>query len=305
MVSEYTPNRHRDLSITFLQAGYPIGAMLTGFVASWLIPEYGWRTLFLLAGLASVAFIPLVWLWLPESIEFLEKRHGNRALPQINRLLNKMRQPALTADDLQTETHSEEEATLKSLFAPQYKSLTLLIGSAFMLSFVTLYFLLSWVVKLAVEAGLGFENAAYAGISLNLGAFFGAVVLGQLSKTLGLKRVISLFFAIGTVLIVMYGHMRSSIPLVLTLIFLVMFFYQGAFVGLYAVAARIYPTSIRTRGVGFAIGAGRIGAIIGPALAGVLLSMDITIAWTFTLFALPAVGAALIVSLMDKRDLSF
>jgi len=301
MVSEFAPDRHRDLSVSFLQAGYPIGAMLTGFIAAWLIPEHGWRSLFLCAGVISLAVIPVVGLWLPESVEFLEKRRGANALDQINHTLSRMHLQPVTSDELHASATLGNQAGLASLFIESFRSATLMICSAFAMSFMTLYFLLSWVVKLAVEAGLGFENAVYAGVCLNLGAFTGAIALGQLAKCFGLKRVIALFFTIGAGLIVAYGHMRSSVSLVLALIFLVMFFYQGAFIGLYAVAARIYPTTIRTRGVGFAIGAGRVGAIIGPSLAGVVLSQGLSIAWTFTLFAVPAIGAAIVVAKMDAK----
>ena len=80
------------------------------------------------------------------------------------------------------------------------------------------------------------------------------------------------------------------------LVFLLMFFVQGAFTGLYAVAARIYPTEIRTTGVGWAIGAGRTGAIVGPIAAGLLLGAGVPISWTFVVFALPMAVAAVVVT---------
>ena len=163
---------------------------------------------------------------------------------------------------------------------------------AFMMSFATLYFLFSWVVKLAFESGLAIEDAMHAGISQNAGAFFGSVTLGYLSTRIGLKRIISIFFFAAAVFTLLYGNVSGSVTLVLILIFVLMYFVQGGFTGLYAVAARLYPTDIRTTGVGWSIGAGRIGAILGPAVAGFILDAGVPINWTFAVFAVPMILAA-------------
>lgn len=295
MVSEYAPDRHRNLCITTLHAGYPIGAIITGYMAAWMLPEYGWRTLFITAGVVSLVAVPLVYLLLPESLEFLANKQPKNALPRINRILARMTQDPLDSLPEKLDA-SANGGGLKALFSPPLKTPTLILWLAFMMSFATLYFLLSWVVKLAVESGLNIEDAMFAGIALNLGAFFGSLSLGYLSGKFGLKRIITLFFMVGTVMTIAYGTLNVSVPLVLMLIFLVMYFVQGAFTGLYAIAARIYPTQIRTTGVGWAIGAGRVGAIVGPAAAGFILGSGVSISWTFIIFSVPVVLAGLAIA---------
>lgn len=294
MVSEYAPDRLRNLFILILHAGYPIGAIITGFVAAEVLPTQGWRALFVIAGVASLAGIPLVYWLLPESLDFLCKKQPRGALPKANRIFARMDLPPLAT--LPPVPTGEQLATsVTSLFRDAFRGDTLKLWGAFFMSFATLYFLLSWVVKLAIESGLALENAIYAGVALNLGGFAGGICLGAMANRVGLTRVIAAFAILGGVFSVVYGWLDAGVAVVLLLVFLLMFFVQGAFTGLYAVAARLYPTEIRTTGVGWAIGAGRTGAVFGPVAAGLLLGAGLPIGWTFAVFALPMVFAALFV----------
>lgn len=298
MVSEYAPDRLRNLFILTLHAGYPIGAIITGFVAADMLPLYGWRPLFVTAGIASLAGIPIVLLLLPESLDFLIKKRPKNALQKINNALRKM--ALRTFDELPPAQDKEKlSITVASLMRSEFRRSTIELWVAFFMSFGTLYFLLSWVVKLAIESGLAIENAIYAGVCLNLGGFAGGVCLGAISNRFGLTRVIAVFALFGGMFSVVYGFADVGVAAVLILVFWLMFFVQGAFTGLYAVAARIYPTEIRTTGVGWAIGAGRIGAICGPVVAGLVLGAGVSIAWTFAIFALPMLVAAIFVSMIQ------
>ncbi|BFM07836.1 MFS transporter [Halioxenophilus aromaticivorans] len=302
MVSEYAPEKHRNIAILTLHAAYPIGAIIAGFVAAWMLPVYGWRPLFIFAGVISLVAVPLVFFALPESLAFLLGKQPANALVKINRILLELGRPPWQTLPQKSQA-AQASSGLKALFVGELKSATAVLWLAFMMSFATLYFLFSWVVKLAVEAGLPLEKAMYAGIALNLGAFFGSVSLGYLSEKLGLKRLIFAFFIAGAVMSVAYGNASVSVVSILVLIFFLMFFVQGGFTGLYAVAARLYPTEIRTTGVGWAIGAGRVGAIVGPTAAGFILATGLSVGWTFVIFAVPLVVAALAVSQFSNSSI--
>ena len=302
MVSEYAPDKHRNIAILTLHAAYPIGAIIAGFVAAWILPTMGWRPLFIFAGVLSLIAIPVVLFALPESLAFLMGKQPRNALQRINRILLQLKQqPWQSLPEISAT--SDSVSGVRALFVAELKAATILLWLSFMMSFATLYFLFSWVVKLAVEAGLPLEKAMYAGIALNLGAFFGSVSLGYFSQKLGLKRLISVFFIAGSVMSVAYGNASVSVLPILILIFLLMFFVQGGFTGLYAIAARLYPTEIRTTGVGWAIGAGRVGAIVGPTAAGFILATGLSVAWTFVLFAIPLVVAALAVTRFSNSSI--
>ena len=295
MVSEFAPERVRNVCITIYHSGYPIGAIVTGFVATWLIPEHGWRPLFILAGVISLAMVPLVYLYLPESMDFLLARRPDRTLDRMNGILRRMGHPAMEELPPQEAKQHSVIGGVGALLQDGRARSTLLLWTSFFMSFAALYFLFSWVVKLANDSGLPIEDAMYAGIAMNMGAFLGSVSLGYFSGRAGLKKVIFLYFLGAVCMIIPYGFFRGEVPIILTMIFVLMLFVQGAFAGLYVVAARLYPTEIRTTGVGWAIGAGRFGAIFGPSAAGFMLGAGLSISWTFAVFAIPLALAGIII----------
>lgn len=302
MVSEFAPERVRNVSITIYHSGYPIGAIITGFIAAWLIPEYGWRPLFVLAGVISLGMLPLVYFYLPESIDFLLARRPPRTLERVNEILTRMGRPPIEELPPQEAKEHSVVGGVGALLQDGRAVSTLLLWLAFFMSFAALYFLFSWVVKLANDSGLAIEHAMYAGIAMNLGAFFGSITLGYFSGKTGLKKIIFLYFMLAVCMIIPYGFLKAAVPVVLAMIFVLMLFVQGAFAGLYVVAARLYPTEIRTTGVGWAIGAGRFGAIFGPSAAGFMLGAGLSISWTFAVFAIPlALAGVVIINLHSEH----
>ena len=303
MVSEYSPNRLRNFNITIYHSGYPIGAIITGLAATWILTAYGWRPLFVLIGVISLVMLPVVYFMLPESLDFLIARRRPGTLDKINSILRRMKIAPM--DSLPAEAPQQSSASgVRALLQGDRKIPTVMLWMAFMMSFATLYFLFSWVVTLARDSGLAIEDALYAGIAQNLGAFAGTLTLGRLSNQVGLRKIIFIFFILAAAIIIPYGFVKTSVAIVLVLIFMLMFFVQGAFAGLYVVAARLYPTEIRTTGIGWAIGFGRIGAIFGPSIAGFLLGAGVTIGWTFVVYAIPMVIAGLIIINLHTRDIS-
>ena len=292
-VAEYTPNRHRNLCIAIFQAGYPIGAVFGGIIAAPIIPEYGWRMVFFGGGiLTSLTAIICIFL-LPESMEIMAKRRKPGALDKINQILSK-----LNVGQLRELPSFENRKILSpnviTLLVPERRKSTILLWSAFCLSFCTLYFLLSWVPKLLVDSGLPLSDGIYAAAALNLGGALGIVVLGKLSSFWNLNRLIAGFMATAALTMLLFAYVSSSanITTLLLVTAFIGFFVFGGFVNLYSVAARLYPSEIRATGVGWAIGLGRVGAVIGPYAAGILISMGVLIGTNFFIFSLPLLVAA-------------
>ena len=170
------------------------------------------------------------------------------------------------------------------------------------MAFGTLYFLLSWVPQLGRNAGLPLDRAIYASVVLNLSAFGGMISLGYLSDRFGLKRIIIAWLGLAAVL--MWGFQTFASPLmIIVAIGLIGFTMEGGFIGIYVAAARIYPTLIRNTGVGWAIGAGRTGAIIGPIFAGWLVANGLGMGESFQIFAIPLVLAAAAIFLLQAKEL--
>lgn len=303
MAAEYSPLRRRNLTITFVSTGYPVGATLGGIVAAWIIPEYGWRTVFYAGGILTAAMIPIVLLYLPESLYFLMEKQPRRALQRMNKILLKLKQTEFQEMPAVNTSKKQARATVMSLLTTDRRSPTILLWLSFFMCFMTLYFLVSWIPKIVVDAGFPLEIGIYTGTAFNLGAIIGVVLLGYLSDKKGLRPLIFWFLVVGAVLMVAYGISPTIVAVFLVLYFLLGFFVDGGFAGLYAVAARIYPTEIRTTGIGWAIGAGRTGAIAGPVIGGLLIGVGLPMAITFMIFAVPLLIAAFATRTIQSPDI--
>jgi MFS transporter, AAHS family, 4-hydroxybenzoate transporter len=299
--SEFSNNKRRDFNVGLVQAGWPVGAILTGFFCAYAIPQFGWRFAFLFAGFISLLMLILVLFYMTNSIEFLSKKKPTNALKQINNLLSKMGQESL---EFIPEYEEDSKITpIKSLFLSDYKNSTFKLWIAVFFGFLTLYTLMSWVPNIAKEAGLPFEMATYVGISLNLGAVIGTTTLGLIASKFGLKKVVVLFMICAFGIMLIYANITLSTAIIFLLIGLIGIFVQGGFNGMYPILARVYPTEIRTTGVGLAVGVGRFGAILGPSLFGYLFDEGLSISNLFTIFSIPLLVTGLCVWNLKSKNL--
>ena len=301
LTSEYTPNKSKDFWVSFVLSGYPVGAVISGYIAVSIIPSTGWQMMFVIAGAASIITIPLIYLFLSESIEFYLKKQPVGALEKVNKIFLKMNFNSM--NKLPLIEISPTVTAVKQLLSNNYKISTLQLWSALFFAFGCLYFLISWIPKLATNAGLSIELAIYAGTVFNIGAFFGIVLQGYCSSKIGLKKTISIFFLITAVLMAVFKIFIGSNWL-LIIFGLLGFFIQGGFVGLYAVAARLYPTEFRTTGVGWAIGAGRLGGVLGPLAGGVLVGMGFSMSTNFIIFFFFFLLAAILTYFIHSKKVS-
>jgi benzoate transport len=301
LTSEYAPRKTKDFWVSFAMSGYPIGAVLSGLVAAKVIPIYGWRFMFQVAGVATLITLPLIYFFLAESLDFLFKKQPQDALEKANKILSKMnRETLLNLPPLSNE--KVEKPSVSALLTPERQFSTLQLWLALFLAFGSLYFLTTWIPKLADSAGLSMQLAIYAGTVFNLGAWLGIMTQGYLSTLFGLRRTIFGFLAATAILMVIFGYFKGS-SLILILFGLIGFGVQGGFVGMYAVAARMYPTEIRSTGVGFAMSSGRLGGIAGPLLGGFLIGAGLSMTTNFMVFAVPTLLAGIFVLLLKSKAL--
>jgi benzoate transport len=297
LTAEYAPARHRTFAVGFLQAGYPVGATLTGFLVAQHIEAHGWQAMLLGAATLCLLLIPLVFAFLPESVEFLLSRQPANALQRANRLLVVIGRAPLEALP-ERKSAQAEHVGLRGLLSEGRAASTMLLWLAITFSFMTLYFVISWIPKLAVEAGLPAKDAIYAGAIFNIGAFVGISLLSYVAMRFDLRRLILGYMLLAAVALVVFGAV--SMPLAATLLtaFLIGVFVQGGFNGCYPLATSLYPAEARSTGIGWAMGIGRIGAVIGPMLGGFLLAEKVSLPVIFTVFAVPVVLAGFCASLI-------
>jgi len=301
LTSENVLNNSRDFWVSLVISGYPVGAVVSGYVAAAVIPSYGWESMFILAGLTTILTIPLIYFFLSESPHFYLKKQPHDALKKANRILIKMNFKPL--DSLPEVKLDANNSGVSKLFSDKYKISTLQLWAALFFAFGCLYFLISWIPKLATDAGLSIELAIYAGTIFNVGAFFGIVLQGYFSSKIGLKKTISTFLLVTFLLMASFKFFVGTDGLLLVY-FLLGFTLQGGFVGLYAVAARLYPTEFKTTGVGWAIGMGRVGGILAPLMGGFFISVGLSLSTNFFIFSIPALIASMLTYYMTSKAIT-
>jgi MFS transporter, AAHS family, 4-hydroxybenzoate transporter len=301
LAAEFTPNKTKDFWVSLVISGYPIGAVVSGLVAAKVIPTNGWEQMFRIAGFASIITLPLIYFFLSESLEFFVKSQPKNALINLNKILIKMGQKGI--DSLPEKQITTTIIPVNNLLSGDYKKATFQLWIALFMAFAALYFMTSWIPKLATNAGLSLKLSIYAGTVFNIGAFFGIITQGYFSSKFGLKRTIGVIFIFTAILMASFGLFVGS-DFILLILALLGFGIQGGFVGLYAVAARMYPTEFRNTGVGYAMGAGRVGGIVGPLLGGFLIGAGLSMASNFMVFAVPALLAGVFTLKLSSKEIS-
>jgi MFS transporter, AAHS family, 4-hydroxybenzoate transporter len=299
--SEFSNNKTRDFNVGLIQGGWPLGAILTGFFINAMMPTYGWRFIFLVAGFVALAMLVAVYIFMPDSLAFLGKKQPLNAQNKINNLLSKMGHSSI--DELPQKPSEASSLPLKDLFLPEYKTSTIRLWLGIFFGFLTLYTLMSWVPNIAKEGGMPPEKATYVGIALNLGAFTGVVAMGLFISRFGGRKVILAFMLIAFSIMITYANLKLTFGVMFGLIFCIGFFVQGGFNAFFPIATRIYPSAMRSTGVGLAFGIGRFGAILGPQIFGILKDSGMPITTIFTLFSLPLLVTAYMAFSIPSKNL--
>lgn len=289
VASEFSNNKRKDLAVGFVQAGWPIGAILMGFYTAWIVPQMGWRFAYLSAGIISCVMLIMIIFFMPESIEYLLKKQPNNAILRINRILRRIRH---TEIDFLPEMIETDKPSVITLFNKVYRSSTIRLWIGIFFGFMTLYTLISWVPSIATDSGMPFKMATYVGTVLNIGAFLGSTGIGWLAARFRLKRLIFTFFLIAFGVMVLYGTITLSFGIVFITTFFIGIFVQGGFNGYWPATTRVYETEVRATGVGWAVGVGRFGAILGPAVFGILSDLNLSVPVLFIIFSIPLLISA-------------
>ncbi|MEZ4905565.1 MAG: MFS transporter [Spirosomataceae bacterium] len=285
--AEFSNDKYRDFNVGLVQAGWPIGAILTGLLAAKYIPVYGWHAAFIVAGVIALVMWLLVAFFMTDSLEFILHSDQPNALEEINNLLQKMKMAAV--ESLPPVHKKAESLGINALFTEVYKFDTLKMWIAAFFGFLTLYTLMSWVPTIAKEEGLPFELATYVGIMLNIGAAVGSASIGAIGSKFGLRQAILTFMITAFALMQVYAFSMLTTSSIFILVFLIGIFVQGGFNGIWPTLSRIYETKIRTTGVGFTVSIGRLGAILGPFLFGYLSDIGVSIKSLFVIFSIPLI----------------
>jgi MFS transporter, AAHS family, 4-hydroxybenzoate transporter len=292
MTSEFNPRRRRATMVMLMFCGFSIGGALGGLVAAALIPHFGWRAVFVVGGAAPLLLAPILVLKLPESVRFLALT--GHADARVGQLLGQINPRSAFAAATRFVVHEPELTGIpvKHLFKGGRTLVTLLLWVLFFMSLLDIYFLSTWLPTVLSDFGASVSKAAEVGSLLQIGGVVGTLVLGSIIDRFSFRAVALVYFmavfAIGAI-----GQLGYSIVLIGSAIFVAGFCIAGGQIASNALAAGFYPTSIRATGVGWALGIGRVGSIVGPLVGGALLAMKWSAGEVFVTAAAAALCAAL------------
>jgi AAHS family 4-hydroxybenzoate transporter-like MFS transporter len=270
LTSEYAPARLRAAIVTVMWSAFPFGGMVGGLLNSYLLTKMGWQAIFYIGGVVPLVIAVLLFLYLPESIKFLLTRRNDTAA--IRKIVARFRSSLVHPDShFVIDEKKLPGAPIRHLFSEGRAAGTLLLWVPFFMGFCVLTVVTLWTPALLRLNGISPANTAFVIAFNGLGAFIGQSTAGRLMERFGILTVLFPAFLLGTAATVGLGYGAPSVPLAATFIGLVGLFMGLGTAGAIALSALIYPTPIRSTGVGWGMAMGRFGQIVGPLIAGALL----------------------------------
>lgn len=304
LTSEYLPSRQRTFLVSLMFCGIPVGGFLGGFIAAEVIPKFGWQSVFWIGGGLPLAMSVLLAAALPESVRYLALK--NPIDPKVGTLLGRV-SPSYRYEphhEFVTQGEARRFFSPLALLSPSHRFATIMLWATCFANMALIYAFLSWFPTLFVQAGWRLETALEATSVFLLGGAIGGLGLSWFVDRRGPYRVLPLAFIATAIATVGLSVLPWSSLWILPLVFIIGVGTVGTQSCINVVVASRYPTSLRTTGVGWALGIGRVGAIISPIAGGLLLSAGVSLSVPFLIAAILAAICAsgfLILQVHDAR----
>ena len=300
LVGEFSPSSSRVTRMMLVSCGFTVGAAAGGFVSAALIPAYGWHAVFWVGGAVPLVLGLAMLVWLPESIQFLVLHRRPRT--QVARWLRKL-DPAIVIDDRTEVVVKETKAEgmpVAALFRDGRAGVTVLLWLISFMNLINLYFLSNWLPTLIRDAGYSTSMAVLIGTSLQVGGVIGTLSLGRFIQRFGFTRVLGSCFLLACLSIALIGKLATVPALLFVAVIVAGFCIVGGQPAVNALAGTFYPTTLRSTGIGWALGIGRIGSVVGPVIGGQLIALQWTNASLFLAAAVPALISALTIARLHR-----
>jgi len=298
LAGEYSPKRERVTLMMLVSCGFTAGAVVGGVLASALIPAFGWRSVFYVGGVIPLVMAALMYFHVPESLQFLVLR--GRRLDAVADCLRKI-EPGVRIDRDTRYVVAEADqsgAPVAELFRHGRAAVTALLWVVNFMNLLNLYFLSNWLPTIAKSAGLSTTTAVLVGTALQVGGVVGTVVMGPIIDRIGFFRMLVPTFLVAAVTIALIGQPGIPLAMLFAVVLITGFCIVGGQPAVNALAATYYPTKLRSTGIGWGLGIGRVGSIVGPVLGGELIRLNWSNSSIFMAVAVPAVVSATMLVLM-------
>jgi benzoate transport len=290
-VSEYSSDKRRGSIFGLYTAGFAIGATLGGFIASPLIPQFGWRSVFVVGAAASVVMLAITWRFLPESLDYLISKRPQNALSQVNNILVQMSRPAL-AELPELPRNEQTQKGIKSLLTGRMAAQTLLLWLGYGLMIAAYYFASTWTPKLIATSSGDDSLGVTMGLMVNFGGIIGCFIFSILAVFLRSRHLLLGSLAASALIYVLFGMAFNQSSLAIIIGALLGVVTSANVAGFYATTPSLFPAALRGTGVGWMVGIGRLVSIISPILVGYLLAGGWRAENIFMLFGLPLIVSA-------------
>ncbi len=290
---EYAPAERRKFLYALMFSGYSVGGILAASLAIPIVPALGFRAMFFIGMAPLVLVLPLAWKFLPESVSFLVARGRRDEAEELARRYD----IELPQED--TTAGSGALAPVASLFSRGYVGATVTFWAICFLMLLLVYGLNTWLAELMKDAGYPLGSSLAFLATLNLGAIVGAISAGRAADRFGAKRVTSVGFLVGAGAIALLA-LKPPQEVVFALLFIGGYGTIGTAMIVNAYVTEHYPATNRATAIGWALGVGRLGAILGPSIGGILIGAGIALEWNFYVFALVAVAASILCALVPR-----
>jgi AAHS family 4-hydroxybenzoate transporter-like MFS transporter len=275
LTSDYVPERLRAPIVMVIFTGNPLGGFLGGQLIAQLLPIYGWPVIFFIGGILPLVLIPVMLLWLPESPRFLLVR-GN-ITTSTERLLQTLNiEPGNASPGGQRAGHGVDVSTgnpVAGLFRDGLAPTTVFVWILYFANLLSIYLISYWLPTVLNLSGLAPADAVFASSLMSAGPLVSVFAMAPMARRFGPQRVLAVMLSAGVAVIAFVGLANPSRDVLLLAIFLMGCCTIGSMTGINGMTAALYPARVRTTGMGWALGIGRLGGIGGPWLGGVLLTL--------------------------------
>lgn len=301
LTTEYSPKRLRATFVLVIYCGFSLGFVAAGGLAAWSIPLYGWRSMLWIGAVAPLVLAACAFVLLPESLDFLVRTKADPR--RIWRLVRRVDQnlPHDCPGEFTTDI-AESRSAVGSLFQSGRTFGTIVLWLVFGLNLAEFYALQSWLPTILTNLNHPLNTVALATSLTTIGGIVAAFAIGPAMDRLGAYGSLATVYFAGVLFVALLGPAVSAPPWVLLVAtFCAGFCISGGQKSVIALSAIFYPAPIRSTGVGWALGIGRLGGIGGPLLVGVLLGYQLSPASLFYAAAVPMLLAGILVTLAGMK----
>jgi AAHS family 4-hydroxybenzoate transporter-like MFS transporter len=295
---EFAPASKRGVFVAIAFAAWPFGGLIGALTSSYVIPHLGWQFVFYFGGVVPLIFAVILSIWLPESLRFLIAR--NIRFDEVRQTLSRIA-PGEIPPDAQLVAAPEREREgipVRHLFTEGRAATTVMLWVAFFVVFMVLVTVTAWTPTVLRSVGFSISAGALIIALNNAGSVCASVLSGFLVDRFGPYKTLVPGFIVGGVCIAAFGQATASVATLAVASTLAGFFVGGTGTGLIALAAAIYPTTVRSTGIGWGMGMGRLGQVFGPLGAGILVGWGVGAGGIFYAAAVPCFIGALFVLLL-------